>query len=205
MWQKLHEWTAAFLPDESVLTGLIRTETNDEASPPICRQQAWQSTVWFTQRSFRRCFTFDQGILTSAFPLHDASRGVTTTRCHCWCLQCGYEVEVAGNYSIISSWFDTAAWPLDEGRIFYPLTVEQGKHYTLQRGWGCIHTNRFEGSAWVHSAESCCFRDWKAVSLSLRNFLKCRVQHILRPPRALFAESLLKSRLRTCQIGFIIS
>lgn len=76
-----------FSQDGSLLTALIRTETNDEASASICRQQAWQSSAWFTRCSFRPYFTFDQGIVTSAFLLHDASSLVTTTQHHRWWLQ----------------------------------------------------------------------------------------------------------------------
>lgn len=64
---------ANFLSDESVPTGAIRKETNDVLSILVWRPQAWKSTVWLTQCSFRHYFTFSQGILTSVFGLQDAS------------------------------------------------------------------------------------------------------------------------------------
>lgn len=102
---------------------------------PICRQRAWESTVCFTQRSFRHCFTFDQGILTSAFLLHDVSSMATATQGRCWWLQWVIWAEVTSSCSDISSWFDRVVQSLLEGHIFTPPMQEQGKRHAAEKMW----------------------------------------------------------------------
>lgn len=111
LWRKEPcEWRAYFSPNESLLTGQIRAAAHDAASYPVCHQGAWQITACFNQRSFRHRFTFEQGILTSAFPLHEASSAVKTAQCHRWWLQSGPWAEATLSYSGFSSliWYGGA-------------------------------------------------------------------------------------------------
>lgn len=131
----------------------VRSEHGNDEAPTLSAISRADRALSATLISFRQHFTFDQGILTSAFPLHNTFSSVTTKQCLRWSLQRLSWVDAVLSYSGISSRFDTAVWSLGEGHIYNPLTGEHSKHHTLQKGCGWIQSDRL-GVTVVNLSES---------------------------------------------------
>ena len=91
--------------------------------PPICRQRAWQSSVWFTQSSLRHNFTFDQGDFDLCIAITPCFLHSTAAFINLWLQSRGWWAEVAENYSSISSWYDKKS--LDWRRAHF-LAIDGG-------------------------------------------------------------------------------